>query len=155
MIAKNNKIEIYLPRVKKDALQGLMKLGKDDIKFLLEDLRRYLREHKAEIVESASKSVVSSFNALATSSGMPSLLKEEWASLYVSLSSNLKNIYNLAQGDPYLFSAWELILQSVEINSRTLSTILGRELYVAKPPYWTYHTYLEVFFSPLIILDSY
>ncbi|MDE5807706.1 MAG: hypothetical protein K2H76_06270 [Muribaculaceae bacterium] len=117
-------------------------------------LREYFRTRTFEFAEVESKAVASSFRAFVTSTRQPSLLKEEYANIYVSLESDLRNIYNLAKGDERLMAAWKILLTSVEVSSQTIGTILGRELKIGRPTYWTYDYRPEVLFSPASVIDS-
>lgn len=145
------KIGINLPAVNSKSLGNIMKVGKEDLQSLFKSLCEIAKSNNLDIERSVSLELSRTLQSLQNPRLFTSVHKEPLAKLYVSLTSDLINIYNLAQADDKAVNVWLEILQTDEISSDRIEKILGRKIKVSSPSYWSGGYFVEVLFAPFLV----
>ncbi len=149
----NSEIKINLPAVNKGKLTELLKVSKEDIQRLLEPVGPIVKNYHIDIASSTSFELTRAFHGLGNHRQFLLFHKEVLAKLYLSLTSDINNIYCLCKDHSVLRKLWLRILQSEEITSSEMERYLGRDVEVVAPAMWAMTHYIEAPFSSLHVVN--
>lgn len=131
----------------------LNRLGKEEIRNLLESLVKMIQEGKLIDSDNSSRVMKNYFMILKQPGWFPKLLKDQLKQIYDSFVSDDNNFLSVARVDIRYQQFWEKMLESYELDSYQVEDILGRPIKIEFYYGWGKNYVPEALFFPLEVTD--